>query len=67
MNKKYEVRLQVKEREWIETLLHADATSKGIRHRCLVLLLRMKIKVRFQRRLRLHGAQGSAKLPYRIR
>ncbi|MEK5236058.1 hypothetical protein NST99_10200 [Paenibacillus sp. FSL L8-0470] len=39
MNKKYEIRLEPKEREWIEQLLHADSTSPGIRRRCLVLLL----------------------------
>ncbi|MNW38015.1 hypothetical protein D3C74_150720 [compost metagenome] len=39
MNKKYEVRLEPKEREWIEQLLHADSTSPGIRRRCLVLML----------------------------
>lgn len=39
MNKKYEIQLQEKEREQIEQLLHNGATSKGIRHRCLVLLL----------------------------
>ncbi|WP_222934659.1 helix-turn-helix domain-containing protein [Paenibacillus terrae] len=39
MNKKYEVQLQSKERETIENILHADSTSKGIRNRCLVLLL----------------------------
>ncbi|AIQ63403.1 hypothetical protein D3C81_1766480 [compost metagenome] len=39
MNKKYEVRLQAPEREHIEQLLHGEATSKGIRNRCLVLLL----------------------------
>lgn len=39
MNKKYEIRLEPKEREWIEQLLHEDSTSPGIRRRCLVLLL----------------------------
>lgn len=39
MNKKYEVRLQPNEREWIEQLIHADSTSPGIRRRCFVLLL----------------------------
>ncbi|NEU60518.1 helix-turn-helix domain-containing protein [Paenibacillus sp. ALJ109b] len=39
MNKKYEIRLEPKEREWIEQLLHAGSTSPGIRRRCLVLLL----------------------------
>ncbi|MCM3272350.1 hypothetical protein [Paenibacillus elgii] len=39
MNKKYEIRLQVEELEQIEQLLHSKSTSKGIRHRCLVLLL----------------------------
>ncbi|BCG59083.1 hypothetical protein [Paenibacillus sp. URB8-2] len=39
MNKKYEVRLEPKERERIEQLLHAETTSPGIRRRCLVLLL----------------------------
>jgi len=39
MNKKYEVRLQAPEREHIEQLLHGEATSKGIRNRCVVLLL----------------------------
>ncbi|MET3208988.1 UNVERIFIED_CONTAM: hypothetical protein ABIC26_001929 [Paenibacillus sp. PvR008] len=29
MNKKYEVRLEPKEHEWIEQLLHADSTSPG--------------------------------------
>ncbi|MFK4304449.1 MULTISPECIES: helix-turn-helix domain-containing protein [unclassified Paenibacillus] len=39
MNKKYEIQLQAEERKWIEQLLHSDSTSKGIRNRCLVLLL----------------------------
>lgn len=39
MNKKYEIHLQEKEREQIEERLHNESTSKGIRHRCLVLLL----------------------------
>jgi hypothetical protein len=39
MNKKYEIRLERKERERIEQVLHADSTSPGIRRRCLVLLL----------------------------
>ncbi|MBT2289681.1 helix-turn-helix domain-containing protein [Paenibacillus albidus] len=39
MNKKYEIRLEPKERERIEQVLHADSTSPGIRRRCLVLLL----------------------------
>lgn len=39
MNKKYEVQLQSKERETIEKILHSDSVSKGIRNRCLILLL----------------------------
>lgn len=39
MNKKYEIQLQAEEHKWIEQLLHSDSTSKGIRNRCLVLLL----------------------------
>lgn len=39
MNKKYEIRLETQEREWIEQLLHAESTYPGIRRRCLVLLL----------------------------
>lgn len=39
MNKKYEIHLEEEERKQIEQLLHNDSTSKGIRNRCLVLLL----------------------------
>ncbi|MNW53518.1 hypothetical protein D3C74_310830 [compost metagenome] len=39
MNKKYEIRLEPKERERIEEVLHADSTSPGIRRRCHILLL----------------------------
>ncbi|KEQ21859.1 hypothetical protein ET33_30535 [Paenibacillus tyrfis] len=61
MNKKYEIRLQVEEREQIEQLLHSKSTSKGIRHRCLVLLLATKGRERFQPKRKSPAAQESAK------
>jgi len=39
MNKKYEIRLGPEEQKRINELLHANGTSKGIRNRCLILLL----------------------------
>ncbi|WP_025691948.1 helix-turn-helix domain-containing protein, partial [Paenibacillus zanthoxyli] len=39
MNKKYEIRLKPEEREQINQRLHAAGTSKGIRNRCLILML----------------------------
>lgn len=63
MNKKYEVRLEPKEREWIEQLLHADSTSPGIRRRCLVLLLSDENQGPSPSRLKLPSAPGSVMLP----
>lgn len=37
--RKYEVRLSPEERERINEFLHAGTTSKGIRNRCLLLIL----------------------------
>ncbi|MEC0169121.1 hypothetical protein [Paenibacillus graminis] len=39
MNKKYVVELNDEEREKIQQLLHTKETSRGIRNRCLILML----------------------------
>lgn len=39
MNKKYVVELNDEERERIKQLLHTKETSRGIRNRCLILML----------------------------
>lgn len=39
MNKKYVVKLNDEERERIRQLLHTKGTSRGIRNRCLILML----------------------------
>ncbi|MHA6533470.1 helix-turn-helix domain-containing protein [Paenibacillus sp. BAC0078] len=39
MNKKYMVKLKDEERERLQQFLHAKETSRGIRNRCLILML----------------------------
>ncbi|MNC76430.1 hypothetical protein D3C75_1281470 [compost metagenome] len=39
MNKKYVVELKQEERERLQQLLHTKETSRGIRNRCLILML----------------------------
>ncbi|OMD36380.1 hypothetical protein BSK56_32170 [Paenibacillus borealis] len=58
MNKKYEIRLEPKEREWIEQLLHAEhppAFAAAVSCCCF----RMKIKVPSPSRLKLPVVQES--------